>query len=285
MSGHLGLRAQAALCRRTQDLPGRWRVVRRVLREVRAHGHEMGPVVVSTRHGFRLRCELHDWVPQYVYATGSYEERTTELITRLVGPGAHAVDVGANIGFFTLLLSRLVGPAGRVIAFEPLPAAIERLRANLSLNKVRNVTVQEAAVCEAPGESSLFLGPVSHSSMASLTNRTGVGEVRVRCTSLDEALAGCGPIEVLKIDAEGAEPRVLAGASRILSAGVPYIFAEVSDPGWPSLLQRQGYEMYWIDWNGLVRVVDASHRGLPDQFNAFFTRRGLPAGQPARRLD
>jgi FkbM family methyltransferase len=286
MSQRLLLRGAAALCRRVRSFPGRWRLVRRVLRAVRAHGHELGSTVVTTHHGFRIRCDLEDWVAQYVYATGTYEERTTDLVTRLVHPGATVVDVGANIGVFTLLLSRLAGPHGRVHAFEPMPVAIARLRGNLALNRVTNVVVHEAAASEASGEAPLFLGPASHTSIASLGEMDGAERVAVRCTSLDEALAGCGPLELIKIDAEGAEPRIITGAMRLVSEGqAPQIIAEVSEPGWPSRLMKLGYEMYWIDWGGLVRVDDPVHPGLPGQFNAFFTQRGLPPGVAAGRLD
>jgi FkbM family methyltransferase len=269
------LRMAALVCRRFQDFPGRWRLVRWAIRHIRQTGSSMRQTTVSTVHGFRFTCDLADWIGQYVFVTGAYEEPTSALMAELVRPGDLAVDVGANVGFFTLLLSRLVGESGRVIAFEPMPHALDRLRAHVALNRCNNVVIRDCALGSEAGTSQLYLGPRHHTSTASLKPRPGAATVDVACTTLDEALGAESLVACLKIDAEGWEPEVLAGAGRVLAQeSAPFVIAEVSEPAWPAMLLTRGYEMFAIDRDGLRSPSEWQDSG---QFNALFTRRPVPA--------
>jgi FkbM family methyltransferase len=271
----LALRLAAATCRRFQDFPGRWRVVRWAIRHVRQNGASMRHTTVTTVHGFQFACDLGDWIGQYVFVTGSYEEPTAALMAQLVCPGDLVVDVGANVGFFTLLLSRLVGRGGRVVAFEPMPHALERLRAHVSLNRCDNVTIRDCALGAATGTTQLYLGPRHHTSIASLQPRDGAQAVEVACRTLDDELSGDGPVACLKIDAEGWEPEVLAGARLVLEQQpTPFVIAEVSEPSWPASMIASGFEGYIIEHDGLRRFDDRST--LPSQFNALLSTRPLP---------
>ena len=274
------LLATAGTLRSTTDFPGRWRLLQWALRQIREVGPGMRPRVVRTRHGFVMRCDPGDWVGQHILATGTWEDMTTAVMQACVGPGATAVDVGANIGFYTLLLSQLVADEGRVLAFEPMPVGLERLRTNLRLNAVRNVEVHEQAVSATSGSGRLFLGPRHHTSISSLHPIDGADAIDVVCTSLDTALAGCPSVDFLKMDVEGAEAEVLRGATETLRRGLPYIVAEVSSPAWPQQLIDLGYQMFMIGWDGLRRVIDPRNPELPTQYNALFTRSGAPAGVP-----
>jgi FkbM family methyltransferase len=276
----LSLLATSSLLRRTTDFPGRWRLVQAALREVRAVGPGMRPRIVRTRHGFVMRCDPGDWVGQHILATGTWEDMTTAVMQACVRPGAMVVDVGANIGFYTLLLSQLVTDTGRVFAFEPMPLGLERLRTNLRLNAVRNVEVRAEAVAAGSGSARFFLGPSDHTSISSLQPIEGAEVIDVPCTTLDAVLTDCPRIDLLKMDVEGAEAHVLSGATETLRRGVPHVIAEVNSPEWPQQLIELGYEMFLIGWDGLRRVVDLHAPGLPTQYNALFTRSGAPAGVP-----
>jgi FkbM family methyltransferase len=276
----ISLLTAAAVVRATNDFPGRWRLAQWALREVRAVGPGMGPRVIRTRHGFVMRCDPGDWVGQHILATGTWEDMTTAVIQTCVSPGATVVDVGANIGFYTLLLSQLVTNSGRVLAFEPMPVGLERLRTNLRLNAVRNVDVREQAVAATNGTARFFLGPPEHTSISSLHRIEDAEAINVDCTTLDAALGGYPRVDFLKVDVEGAEADVLNGAIETLKRGVPYIIGEVSSSDWPPRLIALGYEMFLIMWNGLRRVEDPHAPGLPTQYNALFTTQGPPAGVP-----
>jgi FkbM family methyltransferase len=237
----------------------------------------MSPTFVTTRHGFRIQCELEDWLSQHVFVSGSYEENTASLFEALIRPGDTVVDVGANLGFFTLLFSSLVGETGAVIACEPMPLALERLRRHLALNEAKNVTLHAVAVSSTNGEARFYLGPPEHTSISSLNPREHAAEVIVSCRRLDDLLAG-RHVDFIKIDVEGAEADVLEGAEETLRRGVRNIVAEVSSPAWPSRLLERGYRMYAIHWDALRPVLDPADPRLPTQYNALFTRDGaLPA--------
>ena len=115
--------------------------------------------------GYRMRI---NWEKRRAYVYGTYEIPVVEAIRRVVKPGMIAMDIGAHSGYYTLLLSKLVGEKGRVTAYEPLPANFQFLTENISLNRCSNVHAERAAVTERSGHldfelpepgSSLWAGP------------------------------------------------------------------------------------------------------------------------------
>jgi FkbM family methyltransferase len=150
---------------------------------------------------------------------GTYEYRQRRLFERTVAEGSVVFDVGANVGYYTLLASVLAGPAGHVVAFEPVPGNLAYLRRHLSLNAVRNVTVVEAAVADEPGQRTFQ----TFSSQGGQL-REG-GDLQVQCVSLDAAVAGGLPKpDVIKMDIEGAEVDGLRGAVEVLRTARPKVF-------------------------------------------------------------
>jgi|ERR1051326_779281 FkbM family methyltransferase len=150
---------------------------------------------------------------------GTYELSKQEAFQKLVRPGSVVFDIGANVGLYTLLASRLVGPQGKVVAFEPLPRNVPYLRRHLELNDARNVELVEAAVSNYDGAGHFRTNGDPH-----LGQLSGDGQVDVRVTTLDEFMktATLQP-ELLKIDVEGAEADVLAGAVETLRLCRPTI--------------------------------------------------------------
>src|SRR5262249_41087030 len=168
--------------------------------------------IVFAGAGFRLRIKPQDWLGRHVYVTGEYEPATSRVIEALLRPGDTFLDIGANIGYFTLLASRRVGKAGLVFAFEPVPQTRENLLRNVRLNCATNVVVREEAVADSTGEDSFFLGPPDHSgisSLRSLLNASGV--LKIRKTRLDDLLPPGTRVDLIKIDIEGAEYHALRG--------------------------------------------------------------------------
>lgn len=175
---------------------------------------------------------------------GSYEYEKRLLFERTVREGSTVFDIGANVGFYTLLASVLVGNGGQVIAFEPVPRNLRYLHEHLRLNRVQNVRVVEAAVAEHEGVAHFEVGP--HSSMGYLS---GEGRLEVGTVGLDEMVAaGELPLpNCMKIDVEGGEALVLSGARAMLAERHPTIFlathGETVHRNCCDLLQSLGYEL------------------------------------------
>lgn len=178
------------------------------------------------------------------YWLGTYERDKQRDFQRLCQPGMCVYDIGANVGYYTLLASHTTGPAGRVFAFEPFPNNIEKIEQHLSLNKVRNVTIVPAAVSSTDGTARFQTGMANE--MGRLSNE---GDLTVRTLSIDQGIArGEWPVpDVMKIDVEGAESEVLTGAAQLLAHHHPVIvlachgtpqFRACSD-----LLAHAGYQL------------------------------------------
>jgi FkbM family methyltransferase len=179
---------------------------------------------------------------------GSYEAEVQTLLVSLVRPGMVVYDLGANVGFFTLLASRLVGATGTVYAFEPLPANLEILRRHLALNRCANVTVLPAAVSDRDGRAR-FEGSGS-------TARLGEGgdAIEVETARIDTLLArgDLTPADLVKLDIEGAELAALEGMDGLLRTVRPRLLIEFHgrhidgvdiDTACRTLLRDLGYEL------------------------------------------
>src|SRR5262249_32474127 len=150
---------------------------------------------------------------------GIFESETVELFLKLLAPGMTALDVGANVGQYTLLAAQRVGPSGRVHAFEPTPHVAAKLRANVRLNGFRNVTVAAMAVGDNCGEATLYYVDDDGSNNILAPEPGYPTSVKVPLITLDDYLAsqGLGKVDVMKMDIEGAELKALRGSPRLLS--------------------------------------------------------------------
>jgi FkbM family methyltransferase len=156
---------------------------------------------------------------------GSYEWKMQRRIVREVRPGSVFFDVGANVGFYSLLGSLRVGAlraeAGRVYAFEPLPANISFLHHHLELNRIRNVEVLEVAISDQPG--SMTFASETTRAMGKLD---AGGGLTVQVATLDQLIAEgrAAPPECIKMDIEGGEFRALLGAAECFRKFRPRLF-------------------------------------------------------------
>jgi FkbM family methyltransferase len=148
---------------------------------------------------------------------GGYEPETGRLLAQLLKPGDTFVDVGANNGYFAILASQYVGPAGTILAIEPNPGAVERLRRNVQLNGLeRMIQVLPIALGEHEGTGNLSISSFEDG-WATLGPYPGSKTVvPVRVAALDDLLEPSESV-VMKIDAEGTEPSILRGMSRLCS--------------------------------------------------------------------
>ncbi len=158
---------------------------------------------------------------------GSYEYEKRIAFEKLVAGGSIVFDIGAHVGFYTLLASILVGPEGRVFAFEPLPDNLFYLYEHLRINRITNAAVIEAAVSDAPGATGFATGKTSM--MGRISPQ---GQYRVKTVTIDGLVSNreVPPPDFIKIDVEGGELPVLAGAKRTLAESYPVIFLSTHGP-------------------------------------------------------
>lgn len=188
---------------------------------------------------------------------GSFEYGKQRLMASLLHPDDTMYDIGANVGYYTLLASQRVGPGGRVVAFEPLPANVRLVERHVRLNRVRNVSVHEVAVSDHEGRARF--APNASNAMGRLSDS---GSIEVAMVSVDNivATANLPDPALLKIDVEGAELGVLRGAVELLDRARPSILLATHGANVHQqccdFLRNAGYQLRPIDES--VESIDAT---------------------------
>lgn len=239
------------------------------------------------------------------------------VLRRRLTPGAVCIDVGANIGYFTTLASRLVGPTGRVIAFEPLPSSFRRCLVHVQLNHCSNVEVHQLALSDREGVTTLYEPQLGRGRdlctvrpVATQGTASGTIEHQVRTVRLDEFLDSvtASRVNFIKLDVEGAELLALHGMERLLGSCPDLeVLCEVTDSFLKELggserellryLSEVGYSAYRVapprPIKGLDQYVStaALHRAALEiiglcgvgerefQYDALFTRTAPKVGE------
>jgi FkbM family methyltransferase len=192
--------------------------------------------------GVRYQLDLRDDVQREIYFN-TYEAEELQRVLALI-PTSNAVclDIGANIGFYTLNIARHVGPSGRVYSFEPDPRNAQRLQRNIQLNGFESIVqLHRAAMSNREGTVTFYRSGDDSSGLGSLepVAEANAGKIEVPATTLDTFLQGAGidRVDFLKLDVEAHELEVLEGGSQALRAGVfRHILLEFNGP----LLTRRG---------------------------------------------
>lgn len=205
---------------------------------------------------------------------GQYEPIETAIMLRYLQPGMTMIDIGANIGHYAMVAARAVGAAGTVAAFEPEPENYAALAANLKLNEFVRTTAENLALGAAAGALTLYRDDANrggHSLAQANVQRAGEG-TRVQVTTLDayaaEKLEG-RRVGFIKIDVQGAEAQVIAGAAGVLARDRPTILMEF----WPHGIRGMGGDPMalvetLIDFGYALQVIERDAPGnlrvLPD---------------------
>ena len=206
------------------------RALRRAMRSARPHAYVTDEFVTTDLPwGVSLRVALSDAIGYSIVTGHVFDPCVTETIYRLIDPGDHVIDVGANIGYLTSLAAVRAGDSGTVIAYEPHPSVYELLRDNVARWEatpgLAQVQTRRAALSDEAGSGVLAAGPLFAANMglAALrmdgeTEREEASVYEVAIERLDE-IVGDGAVGLLKIDVEGHEPQVLRGAAALLARG------------------------------------------------------------------
>jgi FkbM family methyltransferase len=172
---------------------------------------------------FDFAGNTRDVIQRAIYLHGVWEPDITAWVRQFLRPGGLAVDIGANTGYYALLFSRLVGPMGTVVCFEPVPSIFGQLEANLRRNAATNVEPVRAALGEHNGTIEVFRAAtdnIGNSSTQWEQGHTSEGEAPMRVG--DEVLASrAAEVSLVKIDTEGDEMTVLSGMRGVVEAMPP----------------------------------------------------------------
>lgn len=216
---------------------------------------------------------------------GWIEGGTTRLFFRLLRKDSTVIDVGANIGWFTLLAARIVGSNGMVLAFEPEETNFSLLSKSVAKNNFRNVRLLQQCVSNIDGMRSLHLASPRHPGHHSTTHDFGNGAIDAPSVRLDMVIPSLGvnQVDLLKVDVEGAEPEVLEGAESLLTLSrVKNIIMEWNPVAWvgrEKLLDslRHMYDFYQIADSKpfpLLRKVPTDMQRAKLQKNLFLRIKG-----------
>lgn len=234
------------------------RAIRRALNRAAPRGITIVTIAAGDLAGYSLALDLQN---EKDYWLGTYEPTLQRAVRILVRPGMVAYDVGANIGYISLLLARRVGAQGKVYAFEALPENLNRLRQNLALNHLtEQVTVVEGAVAEKRGMARFLV----HASggMGKVEGSAGREEryqdsLPVKSFSLDEFVYEDGhpAPNIVKMDIEGGEVLALPGMERLLHEAGPTMLLELHGP--------EAAQQAWKTLSSAGYQISLMQRGFP----------------------
>jgi FkbM family methyltransferase len=210
--------------------------------------------------GYRMKI---DWQRYRSYVYGTWEPEVVSCLQRNVPPGALVLDIGAHIGFYALLLSKLVGGNGMVYSFEPVPGNYDLLSENIKLNNCRNVRLIRKAVLANAGVIRVTVPGIEPTpGSVSLNTDYGTAPITVEATTLDGfAVDLQSRIHLIKMDVEGAEHEVLLGGERTIRRQRPDLMIELhhfhsapEDHTTLQLLREWNYDVTWLN-----RMPETSH--------------------------
>jgi FkbM family methyltransferase len=206
-------------------------------------------------------------------------EKEWGFIAHLLQPGMTAIDIGANLGIFSVAMAKEVGPTGKVFAYEPTTETRQRLERSRELNGFDNLIVLDSALSDTEREGRIVFG--ASSELNRLGNADGEGEA-VHLTSLDieQHRHGWSQVDFIKIDAEGEELPILRGGGRLFAGNAPLVMFEITsgdgfDPALPQAFEAMGFGIYRL-LPDEMHLVPFRH----DEFDAF--ELNLFAAKPER---
>lgn len=207
----------------------------------------------------------------------NYEYNESRFVRAAVRPNDIVLDIGANIGWFTIMMARLVGDNGRVHAFEPRPTTFEYLGKSIAAsNLTKNVMLYQKALSDAAGAAFITWRPndrnPGNSWISKRISDPVIRQDKISMVRLDDI--GIGPVSFVKIDVEGAEPSVFRGGEKLIARDRPVILSEInfgqlqsiSAMSWSDyrlFLDSIGYDsFYLVDGKGAASVSEAEGKGI-----------------------
>jgi FkbM family methyltransferase len=228
--------------------------------------------------GFEWDLMLPSNIDTEINECREWEPCVSNWIRGKLTEGDVAIDVGANIGWFSLLMSKQVGPKGKVHAFEPEPSFRERLQRNIAMNELENIQVHRCGLSDKSEEGWIVknVGPYFSSATMKPSYPCHEHSTQVHCFALDEVFSG--PVSLIKIDVDGYEMPALRGAQQAIDLWSPHIVVEIADQAPAEFLEALGYEFCYgyeaVETRALTvdMIPDLLNDGMPT-INIFGVRK------------
>ena len=242
----------------------------RILKCINALNKAVGPVtrITNLKDGSRMKLDLRSGTEWPSYYSKSYDDPLVKFLIRVIQEtGGEFLDIGANIGFYAVRVALGLSDTQNVRAFEPVGSKASRLRENINLNNLSNVSVYEIALSDHNGSAEIVLredfqgGSATGNASLAISNAADAGfnKVRIVTQRLDDFVEqqGIGTIGLIKIDVEGHEDLCFAGAAEVLARDFPIVFSEINN--------------WYFNKRG-VRSGTALRSSLPREYKAFKIR-------------
>lgn len=203
----------------------------------------------------------------YRFYIDSFENENIDLLNKILSNGMNVIDVGANIGLYSLLFGKKIGDKGKVFSFEPSPEAFYRLKQNVNLNQLKNIKIYNIGLSDRITKSKFYLcEDDAYNSLGTKPMMPIINEIEIELTTIDEFLKkeNIKNIDLIKIDTEGADYLILKGAEKLLeSEKAPILFCEYNravEGGFLHktedmyyFLVKMGYEIFEIKKGKLLK--------------------------------
>jgi FkbM family methyltransferase len=199
----------------------------------------------------------------FYYGGQPHEYGTEKVFRKVLKHGDVVVDIGANVGYYTRIASKLVGSNGVVLAFEPMPAALRVLQMNCT--DLSNAKLFSLALSDRESDAIFYVR--KSGDMSSLSSDSCAKPIQVKTSTADNVLMNCAKIDFIKIDVEGFELEVIRGAHNILSAHKPIVYFEflqglATERGFQlrdfeTLLDKYDYTLKWVNHTTAASIVSS----------------------------
>lgn len=218
---------------------------------------------IKFKKKIKLELCIDDWIQQQLYLFNTYEECELKFLENTLKPGDTFIDIGANIGLYSLTAASIVTESGKVIAFEPFPKNYEKLSKHIRINSFKNISIEKLAISDKAGTITIYINEKEQNcGMASTIEQIYTAKETIQATTLDEYLLQHpqSQLHFIKMDIEGGELKALQGMQQTLKKYSPTLLIEFDEQILTqaklckediiNFLKKFNYKLYFLTTDG-----------------------------------